>query len=213
MASPLAEAVTLSFDPAPIPGGAKIENFFVEGDYIAIGPFSHGSSLNAGRASNESSGYLELQMGSSIRVERLDGRGFNAYSISLSEYSTVVSTLSVSFTGNLKTGGTVSHTFLLDGVFDSIGGAADFQTLNFPASFRNLGSLASGTTGFSLDNLVVEVPEPTGLSLVSAGVVIALWRKPLRQFWHAKAWRCLLASADPRIGKQASDCQMQPRTE
>jgi hypothetical protein len=81
----------------------------------------------------------------------------------------------VTVTGNYFGGGTVVSAFTLDLLADGPGGVPDFQTFSFDSTWTNLvsaifvGSGAvseAGGNAFSMDNLVVSIPEPAGLGLV-----------------------------------------------
>ena len=90
-----------------------------------------------------------------------------------------------------------TFTFTTDGVADGVGGAADFETVTLPDTFRNMESIAiqslDSGVGFAIDNIIVE-PEPPVPALGPFGVgmlalslcVSAAW------FWRARAavrWR------------------------
>ena len=88
--------------------------------------------------------------------------------------------LRVQVKGRVQGGGIVRVVFLLDGINDGAGGAADFETFILPGNFVNLTSL--NITGvptdrifrrFMFDNIVVTtqvVPEPTSLLLLGVGL-------------------------------------------
>lgn len=89
---------------------------------------------------------------------------------------------SVLIVGNLFGGGTVSTTITLDGVNDGPGGLADFQLANFNASWDNLTSVVFDGLGgedgrMGIENIVVNVPEPSSLVFLGLGAVAWLWRR------------------------------------
>lgn len=97
---------------------------------------------------------------------------------------------SVLITGNIFGGGTVSTTVILDGVNDGVGGAADFQLATFNASWDNLTSVVfdgvgdgvSGTfSRFAIDNITVNIPEPSSLALAGIGLLVLTGRKLARK--------------------------------
>lgn len=170
-----APATTITFDPAPIPGGARLVPSYIENGALFTGPFGHGSSTDTGRASNSSSGYLEFYSTSSLRIEMVDSSLFNLYSVDLSEYSILFQNpKAITFTGYYSDLSSVSQTFTTDGLFDSIGGIDDFETFIFDSSFNNLLYVESRTTVFALDNLNLtstSVPEPATLILIGSGLM------------------------------------------
>jgi hypothetical protein len=92
--------------------------------------------------------------------------------------------------GLLIGGGSVSAIFALDGFADGNPGApADFQSFLLPSTFQNVASVHFFGTGgldgslnfFALDNLVVEVPEPTTLLLLGTVLAGAGLRRTLRR--------------------------------
>jgi len=67
-----------------------------------------------------------------------------------------------------------------DGIIDGTGPLADFQTFHFGSGFTSLDRVEIPTYGWSLDNLIVAVPEPSVLGLFAFGALLLgwpLWRK------------------------------------
>ena len=88
----------------------------------------------------------------------------------LAEYSTVVpDAVTVQFIGYRVDGSTVTANLTTDGIIDGTGPIADFQTFNFGPEFSNLTRVEIPTDGWSLDNLVVSIPEPGTWALLVAG--------------------------------------------
>lgn len=113
-----------------------------------------------------------------------NGSLFGLYSVQLAEYSTVVpNAVTVRFVGYRPDGSTVTRDITTDGIIDGTGPLADFQTFDFANSpqFQGLTRVEISTSGWSLDNLVVIIPEPgSGILCLTGG--LALWllrpRKP-----------------------------------
>ena len=156
---------TVTFDPPPIPSGAAMRTNYQEGNVLFTGSFSHGGTQNEGRASNSSTGILEMLSGSTLRIEMADSSLFTLKSVDLAEYSTVFAdqTKTVTFIGYTEDGsGLPMQSFTTDGLIDSIGGIDDFETFNFPAhysetaAFGGLKYVLVNTNGFAMDNLTVQ---------------------------------------------------------
>jgi hypothetical protein len=93
---------------------------------------------------------------------------FRIISVDLAEYSTVVpDPVTVQFIGYYSDGSTITTSFTTDGVIDGTGPMADFQTFNFNQNWSGLTRVEIPTSGWSLDNLVVSVPEPSSLALLA----------------------------------------------
>lgn len=93
---------------------------------------------------------------------------------------------SVLVTGNLFGGGTISTTIILDGIVDGPGGVADFQLATFNPGWDNLTSVVFDGVGgndgrMGIDNIIVNVPEPSSLALVGIGILACAWRKLARK--------------------------------
>jgi len=104
-----------------------------------------------------------------------DATTFNLLSVDLAEYSTVVpNAVTVPFIGYRQDGSSVTAYFTTDGIIDGTGPIPDFQTFYFGPEFSGLTRVEVPTWGWSMDNLVIAIPEPsTGLLLVVGG--LALW--------------------------------------
>lgn len=130
-----------------------------------------------------------------ISVQHAGGAAFSLLSFDFAEAHqgiTVFWATTITVTGFLSGGGTVTATAIPDFVHDGPGGVADFQTLVLPASFTNLvevqfaGAGALDLNFYNLDNLKIEtapaeVPEPASLVLLSLGGIglVAARRKQL----------------------------------
>jgi hypothetical protein len=107
-----------------------------------------------------------------------NGGAFGLTSVDLAEYSTAFqSPLTVHFVGHRQDGSTVTTDFVTDGVIDGTGPLADFVTFYFDQEWTDLTRVEIPGWGWSLDNLVVAIPEPSGVALfLSGGVVVWLVR-------------------------------------
>jgi hypothetical protein len=111
--------------------------------------------------------------------------GANAFSLSGLDYAELgpagygANSLSLTITGILAGGGSLSRQLEIDQIIDGPGGVNDFQRVMFDSVFAQgvfssveiSGARADASTGgFSLDNLVVSfVPEPSSWSLMILG--------------------------------------------
>ncbi|HPY30024.1 MAG TPA: PEP-CTERM sorting domain-containing protein [Verrucomicrobiota bacterium] len=96
----------------------------------------------------------------------LDGGLFGLYSVDLAGYSGILLDFTVHFIGYRPDGSTVSALFS--------GSGLNFQTFYFGPEFSGLARGEIPTIGWSLDNLVVAVPEPGAWALLSVGGLL-LW--------------------------------------
>ena len=103
-----------------------------------------------------------------------DGSIFDLVSVDLAEYSTVIPTArTVPFIGYRPDGNIVAGSFTTDGIMDGTGPLPDFQTFYFGSRFRGLTRVEIPSYGWSLDNLVVTIPEPCPGALMILGAVIS----------------------------------------
>lgn len=190
----------ITFDGSPLqpPDSAFIvTNYFESGIlFTATNPITH--NVDFVRNGGGGSGYPDdgtayLQRGpSSLLFSFTNGSVFGLMSVDLAEYSTVFSNepVTIPFIGYAQGGSTVTNVFTTDGIIDGTGPLVDFQTFYF-TNFTDLTRVQiSGPTdplgglGWSLDNLVVNIPEPSigVLLLVGALALGALhWRNQHRK--------------------------------
>ncbi len=77
------------------------------------------------------------------------------------------------FTGYYADGSTVTTSFTTDGIIDGTGPVQDFQTFLFPnKEWSGLKRVEVPGWGWSLDNLVVSVPEPGTWALALCGAAL-----------------------------------------
>ena len=111
-----------------------------------------------------------------VTMTQDNGGSFLLLGLDASELFVDLETTNLLIVGNLAGGGTISVNLALDGINDSQGGAADFQSFLLPAiwgtsplsSVEFTGALGTGGVGdVSIDNLLVQsVPEPATLALL-----------------------------------------------
>jgi len=176
LASALQNTITFDGSPAQPPGTQFAISQYTESGFI-FKPYIPPLELtrNGGGISfypENGTAYLQALVGDSLQFYPLDGSTFGLVSVDLAEYSTVFTSPTVTFNGFKADGTTVSKTFTLDGVIDGTGPAADFQTFSFGSEFANLVRVEVPTQGYSLDNLVVAVPEPSAGSLLILGCIV-----------------------------------------
>ena len=109
--------------------------------------------------------YLQAGLGSTLMFSFSDGSLFGLTSVDLAGYSDVVPDFTVEFVGYLFNGGTVSTTFSGSGI--------TFQTFYFDSRFTGLTRVEIPNEPWSLDNLVISVPEPNLWQFTSLALGLA----------------------------------------
>jgi len=155
------------------------------GTLLTNGPlptFSHFVRNGGGIPYFPDDGSAYLQRGpSTLMFSFTNDFVFGLLSVDLAEWSTDYSNkpATIPFIGFEQDGSTVTNVFTTDGIIDGTGPLADFQTFYF-TNFTDLTRVEiSGPTvpsdpllsvGWAMDNLVVNIPEPTvgGLLLLGA---------------------------------------------
>lgn len=200
------QTLSITFDGAPLqPPGTSyfVEQYFESGMWFrplgVVGP-GNGFGRTGGGISflpENGTAYLQALLGDSLTFSFLNGSVFNLVSVNLAEYSLgVPDAITVPFVGYRSDGSIVSTSFTTDGIIDGTGPLADFQTFHFGPEFSGLTRVEIPASGWSLDNLVVAVPEPGpwALSLVACLALLAAWLRKRRGF-SRKASRSLNRSA------------------
>jgi hypothetical protein len=185
----------ITFDGPPVqpPSTAYVViNYYESGMlFTATNPTTH--NITFGRNGSGISGFPDdgtsyLQRGPSILMFSFTNNSvFGLLSVDLAEYSTVFSNepVTVPFIGYQQGGSTVTNVFTTDGFIDGTGPLADFQTFFF-TNFTGMTRVeipAPTSLSWSLDNLVISIPEPTsGGLLVLGGLALGAlkWRNRRR---------------------------------
>ena len=174
---------TLTFEGPPYlaPGWAILVQSYSEAGFWFMpipgrDTFARHGVTTDPRDPDNGTAYLQAALGDSLMFARDDWSPFSLVSVDLAEYSTVVpNAVTVPFVGYRPDGSAVTASFTTDGVIDGTGPLADFQTFYFGPEFSGLRSVSIPNFGWSLDNLVISVPEPgSGALVVLAGGVFAL---------------------------------------
>lgn len=164
---------TITFDNPPMPSGtATLTQRYDEAgmSFTPIGSVGFVRQGGVAQAPENGTTYLQALLGSTLQFSYTNGSSFNLVAVDLAEYSTVVPVLTVTFMGYRQDGSIVTTILTPDGVIDGTGPLADFQTFYFGPEFSNLIRVEIPTYGWSLDNLVVAVPEPGVGALVVVGI-------------------------------------------
>jgi hypothetical protein len=186
-------AATITFEDLAVASGVND----IGGDQVS-GGFLFNSLTNHTHLTNDTFGasngttYLitdNFNGENPLTMTPVGGGTFSLLSVDFSEWidaSEAASQIRITGVG----GSGPSMTITLDGIFDGVGGQADFETVLFGAGWSNLTAVifdgvAGGTTGnqyFGIDNLVVDaevVPEPASLLLLGGGLtgLAARWRR------------------------------------
>jgi hypothetical protein len=178
----------ISFDgPPEAPPGSSISltNYYEAGMlFTAIPPQRDFSRVGSGYPVDPQDGtaYLRAGLTQSLMFRFTDGSAFGLTSVDLAEYSTGQQyPVTVQFIGYHVDGSTVTSSFTTDGIIDGTGPLADFQTFYFDSKdWSGLTRVEIPNSPWSLDNLVVAVPEPSAGALLLLGTLAlgALkWRK------------------------------------
>jgi hypothetical protein len=115
--------------------------------------------------------YLQAMLGDSLRFGLDDGSSFDPVSVDLAEYSDVVRwPTTVHFVGYRQDGSVLTDDITTAGIFNGV--APVFQTFYFDPGFSNLVRVEIPTIAWSLDNLVVSIPEPGTSTLLAIGAVL-----------------------------------------
>jgi len=183
----------ITFDGPPVvaPGaGILITNYSESGMvFMPLKGLGSLARFGPGYPSDPQNGsaFLKAGLGGSLMFSFANNSVFDLVSVDLAEYSTVFANqpVTISFVGYYSDGGTVTTSFTTDGIIDGTGPLADFQTFNFNSKdWSNLSRVEIPSYGWSLDNLVVTVPEPGVFSLFGLGTFAMIARRFYRRNQH-----------------------------
>lgn len=144
-----------------------------------VGPGYGFSRVRSGSLTDPDNGtaYLRAALGDSLLFSFLDGSAFTLLSVDLGEYSTgQAEPLVVRLVGYRQDGSTLTTDLTTDGIIDGTGPLADFETFQFGPEWSGLARVEIPTDGWSLDNLVVSIPEPGTWALLILGGILFGWR-------------------------------------
>jgi hypothetical protein len=176
-------AIRITFDgpPEASPGSSVSLQSYSEGgiSFAPIPPQDSFSRVGVGFPGDpqDGSAYLRAALTQSLSFDFIDGSIFSVLSVDLAEYSAAFQyPITVHFIGYRPGGSTVMTDFTTDGVIDGTGPLADFQTFYFDNEWSGLSRVEIPTWGWSLDNLVVSIPEPASLTVLVLGALICFAR-------------------------------------
>jgi hypothetical protein len=119
---------------------------------------------------DDGSPYLQATLGDSLAFSYLGAPEFSLVSVDLAGYSTVVPDATIHFVGYRRDGSTITTDVDRHGIV--------FQTYNFGPDWSGLTRVEIPTYGWSLDNVVISIPEPsTGALLVIAVMAFGFCRR------------------------------------
>jgi hypothetical protein len=176
--SAAASATLINFEDLSIsPGSYTFSNPVISQGY-SLSASDGGYELDADGAYRGSISFFTDS--TPIGLARVGGGAFNLLSFWAAE-DNLDTSRTISLTGFLAGGGTVSADFVLDGVYDGPGGDDDYQQFILPGTFVGLSgvSFSDPLADLSLDDITVEtaVPEPSTFALAGAVLLAAGLRR------------------------------------
>jgi hypothetical protein len=170
----------ITFDEPPLqaPGTAYwVQKYFDSGMWFTpsgvVEPgsgFSHtrGGGQAAGLFPDNGTSYLGAPLGASLKFRVFNDLLFSVSSVDLAGYSSVYPDFSLQFVGYRPDGSTVTADFS--------GSGLDFQTFYFSPELSGLSRVEVPTISWSMDNLVVTIPEPSTGALAVVGAALFSFR-------------------------------------
>jgi len=173
--------VTIGFDgpPTQFPGGGttNVANYLEAGmsfTPIAPDPYFVRRWPFTGLDAYDGTTYLWTgRPGQSLMFSFTNAAVFSMISVDLAEFGAFTSPATVGFLGYRHDGSVVSTNFTTDGIADNTGPLQDFQTFFLGPQFSNLDRVEVPGYGWSLDNLVVSIPEPGGYRFLAIAAALA----------------------------------------
>jgi hypothetical protein len=174
--------VIITFEGPPLipPGTGKIVQEYSESGFVftPIDPnapwpgFVRMGSSPPGPLPANGTAYLQAGSTSTLKFSTVGGSSFSLLAVDLAEYSTVFPEPETThFVGFRPDGSVVTTDLITDGIIDGTGPLVDFQTFQFGPEWSGLARMEIPTMGWSLDNLVVSIPEPGAGTLVGFGAL------------------------------------------
>ena len=163
--------ITFEGPPAQDPGTARlIQSHSESGMVFTPSPAGDGFVRMATGCSplfpDNGTTFLQAMYENTLMFSRADSSLFSLTSVDLAGYSTVLPGFSVDFVGYRAGGTTVTTTFS--------GSGLQFQTFLFGPEFTDLTRVEVPGPIWSLDNLVVTVPEPCVWQLAGVGLLLTV---------------------------------------
>lgn len=184
------QPLLITFEGPPFlpPGTARIVQEYSESGFVftPIDPnapwagFVRSGPATDPRDPSNGTAYLQAGLMSTLKFSAVAGSSFSLVAVDLAEYSTVVpDAVTVHFIGYRPGGFVITTDCTTDGIMHGTGPLADFQTFQFGPEWSGLTRVEIPTFGWSLDNLVVSIPEPASGMLLGLGLLgMSLFRRP-----------------------------------
>jgi hypothetical protein len=175
--------VKITFNGYPRPGAAVYIPYYSEsGVWFEPLPWSDGFIRGNGIGTtlwpDNGTDYLQASAGDSLRFDFINKSVFDLTSVDLTGYSTVVPDFNVDFVGYKADGSTVTENISGSGI--------NFNTYYFDSSFTGLTRVEIPGFAWSLDNVVLTVPEPGQTRLMILGAV-TVWAARKRRRRRARS--------------------------
>lgn len=152
----------LSFDlPTFLIGADYYPQEIQEQNFVIVG--NGGVTVGSAISSiypNNGSNYVTCQTNpaTNLTIRHAESISFTILAIDLAESSKNAAVpTTIQFTGYKIGGGTVTQSFVTDGINDGTGPLQDFQTFNFNANFNGLSKVVITTNNQMVDNIVVKL--------------------------------------------------------
>jgi hypothetical protein len=156
--------LAITFDGPPIiprGSGIVVQSYYESGFYFSGLPSSDGFTRQGGGSPlipDNGTAYVQAGAGDSLVFSNLNGNVFSLQAVDLAAFSTAAPNFSVPFVGYRANGSIVATNFSGSGI--------NFRTVHFGPDFSGLSRVEIPAYAWSLDNLVVSIPEPSQELLV-----------------------------------------------